>query len=123
MSSRIYVVCVAVIGLLLTACASTGGTAGGYSPDRYGEVQHKLRTDAAFRKSTIDQCHRTFGTLPKAEQEAYELMFRIKRGKYTETICARLISGLKSGRLSLKAINDFMAERDYRQVVLVIMGR
>lgn len=108
---------------LIAASVVVSGCATQITEDRYNEVQVKLRTDAAFRNTELAGCRKVMARIPRVEQEAYELMFNVPRNRLGERICSRLVSGLRSGRLSYADVNDFLAGRDYKAIILVMMGK
>jgi hypothetical protein len=112
-----------LVAALLGAAMTLAGCATQISESRYDEVRTKLQTSAGYRKAETARCVRTFSRMPRAEMEANALIFRIPLGKFKDTVCTRLVEGIRSGRLSHKSINDFMANRDYKDVLLVVMGR
>lgn len=61
--------------------------------------------------------------MPRVEQEAYELMFRVPRNRLREVVCSRVVSGVRSGRLSYADVSDLFAGRDYKAIILVMMGK
>lgn len=63
------------------------------------------------------------GSGTRAQIEADALLLGIPPNRYASTVCKRIFEGIVSGRLPLKAINDFMAGRDYKSVILIAMGK
>jgi acyl-CoA hydrolase len=112
-----------LVAALSGAAMTLAGCATQISEGRYDEVRTKLQTSAAYRKAETARCVQVFSRMPRAELEANALIFRIPVGKFNNTVCTRLVEGVRSGRLSHKSINDFMANRDYKDVVLVVIGR
>ena len=105
------------VALTLASCATP------VSEKRYNEVRTKLQTDAAYRKAETTRCLSIMSTVPKVEQEAYEPMLRIPAGSFGRAVCTRLVSGISSGRISRKNVNDYLTHSDYKSVMLVVMGK